>query len=54
MSLLSSLIATLFARVLVSFIHWLLVFFKTSLAICFIAAMFAMIFESYMNPTFVF
>ena len=49
MSVLSCLKAAMFTRVLVSFIHSLLVFFKTSLSSYFIGAMFAMLFESHMN-----
>ena len=42
-------IAKMFARVFNSFVHCLLVKFKTSLCSCFIAAMFAMVFDPSMH-----
>ena len=54
MSVLSYLKAAMFTKVLVSFIHSRLVFFKTSLSSYFIGAMFAMLFESYMEFLMVF
>ena len=54
MSVLNCLKAGMLARVLVFLIHSLLVFFKTSLSSYFIGAMFAMLFESYMNFLMVF
>ena len=39
----------MFARVLDSFMHWLLVFFRTFFSNCFVAAMFARVFDFFMS-----